>query len=553
MERFARSWILLAALLLLGGAALPCRAQVPMPPLPAPRPVPTPAPAGKQPAGEVIEPSGPVPNPLPADTGQAVMLKAPPLEGGDVQLPINLATALRLADARPIMVAAAQASVWVAEAQLLRAKVLWIPTLTLGFDYTRHDGFGPDFNRGINTATRPLNNNVNFFYGGAGLIQQVALTDAIFTPLAAKQNLNARRFDIQTAKNDALMMTAQAYFDVHKYRGMYAGALDTVDRGHKLVARIEELSKDLVPRVEVDRAKRALADLEQMAVSSREEWRVASAHLTQVLRLDPRAVIVPLEHDHLQLTLIEPARPLDDLIPIGLTNRPELASQQALVQAALVKIRQEKLRPLIPSVLLYGFQTPGEYLMVGAQGFGNGGKLNLWSAREDISPQVLWQAEGLGLGNLARIKEQRGEQSRMIVELFRVQDAVAADVTRTQARLQSAAVRVSQADRSLREALITYNGNYEGLRQTTRFGNLLVQVYRPQEVVIALENLKNSYDRYFATVADYNQAQFQMFHALGYPAREISYFRPPGELVPVDTQRPAILPPVGTGPPPATR
>ena len=60
----------------------------------------------------------------------------------------------------------------------------------------------------------------------------------------------------------------------------------------------------------------------------------ASADLTQVLRLDPRAVVEPLENDHLQITLIDPTRGLDDLIPIGLTNRPELASQQALVQAA---------------------------------------------------------------------------------------------------------------------------------------------------------------------------------------------------------------------------
>jgi hypothetical protein len=159
----------------------------------------------------------------------------------------------------------------------------------------------------------------------------------------------------------------------------------------------------------------------------------------------------------------------------------------------------------------------------------------------------------LGLGNLARIKEQRGEQSRALVDLFRVQDAVAAEVTRAQAHLQSAAVRVGQAERALREALITYEGNYEGLRQTRRFGNILIQVYRPQEVVIALTSLRAAYDAYFTTVADYNRAQFQMFHALGYPAGELPFLRPPGDVVPVDTRRPGYLPPVGTGPPPATR
>ena len=95
-----------------------------------------------------------------------VNLKAAPLEPTDFRFPINLATALRLSDARPLIVAAAQASVWVAEAQLTRARVLWVPTLMTGVDYIRHDGGGPDFNKGIMTAP-----SVNFFYGGTGMWQ----------------------------------------------------------------------------------------------------------------------------------------------------------------------------------------------------------------------------------------------------------------------------------------------------------------------------------------------------------------------------------------------
>ena len=122
---------------------------------------------------------------------------------------------------------------------------------------------------------------------------------------------------------------------------------------------------------------------------------------------------------------------------------------------------------------------------------------------------------------------------------------MAADVTRAQARLQSAAARVGQADRALRTAIITFNGNFEGLQQTTRFGDVLVLVYRPQEVVFALQLMKLAFDEYFTTVADYNRAQFELFHALGYPAREITYLRPPGNIVPVDTERPAYLRPGG--------
>ncbi len=483
-------------------------------------------------------------------------LKPAPLEPTDVGFPINLATALRLSDARPLIVAAAQASVWVAEAQLTRAKVLWVPTLMFGADYIRHDGGGPDFNKGVLTAP-----SVNFFEAGgglnvsnSGLFQFVNLTDAFFEPLVAQRVLNSRQWDIQTAKNDALLLTADTYFRVHQYRGMYAGALYCVERGRDLVEQIASLSDELVSRVEVERARNLLADLEQQSVSARQAWRVQSANLTRVLRLNPRAVVVPLEHDHLQLTLIDPAQPLADLQKIALTNRPELASKRELVQAAAERIRQEKLRPLLPLVIISGFQSPGGMMMQGGIfGLGPNSSLNQWTGRDDVSLQLVWQFDAFGIGNLARIKEQRGEQSETFVELYRAQDMVAAEVTEAHARLQSAAARVGQADRSLRTAIIAFNGNVEGLRHTTRYGDVLVLVYRPQEVVYALRLMKVAFDEYFTTVADYNRAEFELFHALGYPAQEITYLRPPGNLEPVDTARPDYLPPVGNGPPPATR
>jgi hypothetical protein len=81
----------------------------------------------------------------------------------------------------------------------------------------------------------------------------------------------------------------------------------------------------------------------------------------------------------------------------------------------------------------------------------------------------------------------------------------------------------------------------------------LVLVYRPQEAVYSLELLKLALDEYFTTVAQYNRAQFELFHALGYPAAEIARRQPPGEVLPTNTSRPEFLPPVGNGPPPATR
>jgi outer membrane protein TolC len=555
MERISRFPFIFATLLLFGIEPGFCRAQVSRTPaqrIPPPRP-------GRD-FGANSQPFKPL-----ADEGQDLAspdeawtwkLKPVPLKATDVGLPITFATALRLSDARPLIVAAAQASVWIAEAQLARAKVIWVPTLVFGGDYIRHDGGGPDFNKGVMTAS-----SVNYFYAGgglnvsnSGLFQFINLTDAYFEPLVARQVLSAQQWEVQTAKNDALLQTANAYFRVHQSRGMYAGALYCVERGRDLVEQIASLSGELATGVDVVRARTMLADLEQLAASHRQAWRVQSANLTQVLRLDPNAVVVPVEHDHLQLTLIDPAQPLPALHKIALTNRPELATRRALVQAAEERIRREKARPFLPIVIINGFQNAGGMMtQAGIFGLGPNSSLNQWTGRVDVSLQLQWQLDAFGIGNLARIKEQRGEQSEAIVQVFRMQDTVAAEVTAAHANLQSAAARVSQADRSLRASIIAYNGNVEGLRHTTRMGDVLVLIYKPHEVTYALRLLKLSFDEYFTTVADYNRAQFELFHALGYPAQEITYLRPPGTIEPVNTARPAYLPPVGNGPPPATR
>src|SRR5207245_2191361 len=115
------------------------------------------------------------------------------------------------------------------------------------------------------------------------------------------------------------------------------------------------------------------------------------------------ALVEPLEPPHLPVTLIPLEKQVDDFIPIGLLNRPELASQRALVQAALERLNQEKIRPLVPSVLLRGDSTqPGGTLAFGAFGGGINGQMDNFGSRGDFDIQLLWEFQNLGLGNCAR-------------------------------------------------------------------------------------------------------------------------------------------------------
>jgi outer membrane protein TolC len=287
--------------------------------------------------------------------------------------------------------------------------------------------------------------------------------------------------------------------------------------------------------VEQDRVRTEAAELQQAFALAYEDWRTTSADLTQ-------------EPPYLQVTVVSPEAPVDSLVPIGLTNRPELATQQALVQAALYRLRQERIRPLIPSLVLTGDAAPaapGGFLSDGVFLSGASGSGNPTGFRSDWSVQVLWELRNLGFGNLALVRERQAQQQQALIELFKVQDMVAAEVVRAHAQVQSARLRVQQAEIGVKEAQITFAGNLRGLAETTRVGDILVLVTRPQEAVAALQQLSRAYDNYFVSIGDYNRAEFRLFRALGYAAEALACDHTMGPLLPVDTTRPPQMAPVG--------
>jgi len=462
------------------------------------------------------------------------------IQEGEIPLPINFATAMQLSDARPLIIDAAKASEMVAAARLDKAKVLWLPNIYAGIDYYRHDGQNVTF-----TGVPAINSRQSVTVG-PGVSAVFATTDAIYEPLSAKQILKARQYEIQAAKNDALLEVSIAYFNVQQARGKLAGSIDTVNKGRELVRKTEFLGKGLAAPVEIDRARTLLASLEENSVEARNEWRVASAELSRVLRLNPLAQILPVEPPHLAVMLISPSQSIDNLITLGLTSRPELSSNQALVQSTLVKLKQEKMRPFIPSLLLQGnsgANSNGPPLIAGWSANGLNGNIN-GGGRFDVNAQALWELKNFGFGNRALIRDREGQRQQALVELFMVQDRVAAEVVQSQTQLSSSAEKTAFADAGLKNALISYDGNLKGMSETTRFGDVLMLVNRPQEVVAALQQLDTAYNNYFKSVQDYNRSQFKLFRAVGYPAEVLALQKTTGKTIDVDTIRPFNLPPV---------
>ena len=493
--------------------------------------------------GVAAQPPAIPPAPVSAQT-----LPLPPAETTDRLLPINLATALQLANARPLDVQIAARQVTLAARQLDRAKLLWVPNLVTGLNYFRHDGGQQNFVGDIVRSSR------GSLAVGVGPNVVFNLSDAIHAPLVAKQDLRARRAFQQAAANDSTLAVAEAYFWVQQSRGELAGARVALEKAEEVAKKAEKLAEGLAPPLEASRAKVELARRRQAVTTARERWRVASAELVRLLRLEPGTLVEPLEPPYLSVPVIDPTATVDSLIPIGLTNRPELAAHQAVVQAALARLKQEKLRPLVPSIALRGASTnPGGTL--GWAGFGGGpnDRLNGFGGRFDMDLQVMWEFQSLGFGNKARVGERRAEQQLATLELFRAQDRIAAEVSTAFAQVTSATERMAQSEPALKDALELVDKSLKGMSQTRRIGAATTLIVRPQEVVAAVQSLGQANADYFAAVGDYNRAQFRLYRALGHPGHSLAgavpqvtvtdALPPPGARVVPQSQVPILVSP----------
>ena len=131
--------------------------------------------------------------------------------------------ALKLANVRAWDIAIAQQQLQLAIAQHQEAKVLWIPSLMNGVDYvpkqtvTNLTGPCPE-----TTLTTSSSLSV-----GITPYALLNITDAIFTPLARRQDARNQQAGVQTSTNDTLTAVAVAYFDAQEAQADLA-AFDAV-------------------------------------------------------------------------------------------------------------------------------------------------------------------------------------------------------------------------------------------------------------------------------------------------------------------------------------
>ncbi|MBI1918133.1 MAG: TolC family protein [Planctomycetes bacterium] len=444
---------------------------------------------------------------------------APPLPAATPVLPptseewVDLGTALAVAGVENPTIGRAVEAVRAAQAALLRARALLLPTLNAGSSFDLHRGNLLSA-RGI---VRDLHRESVYAGSGASAVGAGTVTipgvrlfahlaDAVFEPGVARREVEGRRFDSEATRNAILLDVAVRYLAL-------AGAearLQAIRRSERDLAEVVRLTANFA-RIGQGRkgdADRALSEgLLLRAEEQRAEGEVAeaSANLARLLNLDPSTRLRAAEEAVPLLQLVDPGVPLERLLEVARNNRPEVRARSADVAAAETRLRQERVRPFVP-VLSVGYS---------AGGFGGGSnqvapRFGNFDPRTDLDVFAYWSLANLGLGNLAVQRECRAEVGQAEAKRARALNAINREVADAYAVV---AARRREVDVALRRVRTMGEGFRLDLTRATN----LVNRARPIEVLNSLNLLRAAREDLARAVVGYDQAQFQLFVSLGQP------------------------------------
>jgi outer membrane protein TolC len=460
-----------------------------------------------------------VPGPLGATV--ATVLDTSLIPGRSID-PIDLPNALRLAGVRELDIALSRQRVNESIADLQYAWAQWLPSLFLGPTWYRADGQ-------VQTITGQVENvNRNsLFLGGLaattapgfaapspgtgypalnGSSAVFRFSDAIYMPLAAQRVVNANVAGVHAANNDAMLQVAEAYFDLQQACGLLAINREAVGNAKEL-SDITGAYARTGHGPEAD-YRRALTELNHRRKDMEfytGQLLVASANLVRLLVLDPHSVLAPVEPAECIIALFPDHVPLDELLIKGLRNRPELANAQELVEASVVRLKQARLRPFVPSL---AFTYAG-----GGFGGGTGSFFGNFGSRGDVAASLFWELQNLGFGDAAIMRRRRFENEEANLLKLKTAARVGAEVAAAFETKQAAARQITAARETVAEAIESLKLNMNNIRQ----GAELPHAIRPIEVLQPIQALVLARSDYLDSVLSYNRAQFRLNRAIGQP------------------------------------
>jgi outer membrane protein TolC len=432
----------------------------------------------------------------------------PPPSG---EYPIDLATALRLADVSNPTIAKARTMILEALALQLTARSLLLPSLNSGASYHGHNG---SLQR---SSGKMIDVSLQSLYVGAGANTSVAgtlaipgvnvfsqLSDAWFEPLVARQRVLGARFSAQATANDILLDVAVLVIELLGNQSLLDAQRRSESEAYQIVRTTQAYSDTGQGRkADTDRARAEWRYRRADVQKAEEALGVVSARLANRLNLDPGLRLKAVGGPLVPLFLIDLDAPRQDLIKLALERRPDLAARNADVGQAEAYVKEEVSRPLLPT------------LWLGFSGGGFGGGSNLvpplvgnFGSRSDFDVRVYWTLLNFGAGNLSLIRRRQAEVGQAMAERQRAINRVRSEVMSALADAQAAHNQIEMARRELASAEPGFLADLARTRANQG---------KPIEVINSLTLLADARVNLVRALVGFDQAQFRLWVALGSP------------------------------------
>ena len=429
---------------------------------------------------------------------------------------IDLAYALEVAGAANPTIALARETVVEARARQKQAYALILPNLNAGANVRIHTG---PVQRSPGTILDVSSQSLYFGSGARavgtgtvaipGIRAVYPLADVVLGRRLVQQRVAAVRGDSVAVQNLTLLDVATAYLEL---LGADA-ALEALRHSEAEFAEIARLTAQYAKAGQGRDADacRAEANLELLRRESQEvrgERAAASARLAGMLSLDPTQALIPPGGRLYPLGFFDPATDLDSLAAQALQARPEVNARAAEVAESGIRLRQEKLRPWLPTVGV-GFS---------AGSFGGGSDLTASSyggfgGRTDFDLFAVWTVQNLGLGNRALQNRGRAHVGQAVARLDSAQNRIRAEVAESLAQIRSARSRIETARSQLATAQQGFGEEMARIKQDEG---------RPLEVLDSTRQLGESRLELIRAITGHNVAQFRLLAAVGTPPDRVT-------------------------------
>jgi outer membrane protein TolC len=363
--------------------------------------------------------------PVYAQTATVPPAKAPLVQSSaDVQ-PIDLPTTLRLAGANNIDLALIREALVQAEAQNDAATLSFIPNLSGGLGYTKHNGAIQDVSGNVIDAYKQLHTTVG------GFTSQVNLGDAIFQKLAARRLQSAAEYSVDAGRNITLFAAANAYLDLVSARADVKIAENAVGISSDYESQINRaVGIGLANKSDALRVSVQTQSYQVALRQARETSVAASAKLATILHLAPTTQFAPVDETVPQITLVPLETQMDSLVSEAFDKRPELKASAASIEAADWQKTQSIYGPLIPTI--------GAQALYGDISGGRTGLPSNSGGNQDYAVMFNWKVGPGGLFDFSRIDYAQSKLNQGKLNDAKLHDEIGRQVVQTVEGVHSA-------------------------------------------------------------------------------------------------------------------